>query len=65
MPECETHGYLCARCHAAILAHERRDLTEEPLVDYEGQTVCRWVLMAMLCLVVALWGLFLWAIWPA
>lgn len=38
---------------------------DEPLVEYEGQTVCRWVLVAMLCLVVALWGLFLWAIWPA
>lgn len=41
------------------------NVIENPAVDYEGQTVCRWVLVAMLCLVVALWGLFLWAVWPA
>ena len=39
--------------------------TEEPTVDSEGHTVCRWTLAAMLLLVFALWGLFLWAIWPA
>ena len=38
---------------------------EEPAVDYEGHAVCRWFLAAMLCLVFALWGLFLWAVWPA
>ena len=38
---------------------------DAPLIDYEGHAVCRWFLVAMLCLVVALWGLFLWAIWPA
>ena len=37
----------------------------EPPIDYEGHAVLRWVLMAMLCLVVACWGLFVWAIWPA
>lgn len=37
---------------------------EDTTVDYEGQTVLRWVLVASLLACCALWGLFLWAVWP-